>query len=89
MNGRQVTATDDSSFLSFKIVSSLDSASSSLTVVASMKIGDAEVHDLEVVIHDLPEAPPVIKGLLRLNVLSHFSVTLDGGHNQLMLGRHP
>lgn len=57
--------------------------------IASIKIGAVEVQDLDVVIHDLPEAPPAIDGLLGLNVLNHFTVTLDGVHNQLLLGRHP
>ena len=39
-------------------------------------------------IHDLPNAPPEIEGLLGLNVLGHFTVTLDGVRNQLLLGRH-
>lgn len=57
--------------------------------ITSISIGDAEVRDLDVVIHDLPEAPPAIEGLLGLNVLSHFTVTIDGVRNQLLLGRHP
>lgn len=57
--------------------------------ISSLKIGDAEVQDIDVVIHDLPEVPPAIEGLLGLNVLSHFTVTIDGVGNQLLLGRHP
>ncbi len=57
--------------------------------IASIKIGDAEVRDVDVAIHDLPNAPLEIEGLLGLNVLGHFTVTLDGVHNQLLLERHP
>ncbi len=56
--------------------------------IASIKIGDAEVRDIDAAIHDLPNAPPEIEGLLGLNVLGHFTVTLDGVRNQLLLGRH-
>lgn len=57
--------------------------------ITSIQIGEAEVRDAEAVIHDLPEAPPGIEGLLGLNVLRHFTVTLDTVHHRLILGGQP
>lgn len=57
--------------------------------IASITIGGAVVRNIEAVIHDLPEAPPDIEGLLGLNVLHHFTVTLDTARNRLLLGVHP
>lgn len=57
--------------------------------IASITIGGAEVRNIEAVIHDLPEAPPDIDGLLGLNVLHRFTVTLDTARNRLLLGAHP
>ncbi|MGC4097328.1 MAG: retroviral-like aspartic protease family protein [Nitrospira sp.] len=57
--------------------------------ITSITIGDAVVRNTEAVIHDLPEAPPDIEGLLGLNVLHHFTVTLDTARNRLLLGVHP
>jgi clan AA aspartic protease (TIGR02281 family) len=57
--------------------------------IDSIRIGEAEVRDLEAAIYDLPEAPPNIEGLLGLNVLGHFLVTLDTVRHRLLLGAHP
>lgn len=57
--------------------------------IASMTIGDAEVTNVEAAIYDLPEAPPGIEGLLGLNVLGQFTVTLDAVRNRLLLGAQP
>lgn len=57
--------------------------------IALLRIGEAEVRNIEVVIHDLPEAPPDIEGLLGLNALGHFTVTLDAVRNRLLLGGSP
>lgn len=57
--------------------------------IASITIGGAVVRNIEAVIHDLPESPPDIEGLLGLNVLHHFTVTLDTARSRLLLGVHP
>ena len=57
--------------------------------ITLIQIGEAEVRDVDVVIHDLPEVPPGIEGLLGLNVLRHFTVTLDSVRHRLLLGAHP
>lgn len=56
--------------------------------IDSIRIGEAEVRNIETVIHDLPEAPADIEGLLGLNVLGHFTVTLDVVRHRLLLGAH-
>lgn len=56
--------------------------------IDSIRIGEAEVQNIEAVIHDLPEAPPNIEGLLGLNVLGHYTVTLDVVRHRLLLGAH-
>ena len=57
--------------------------------ITSIQIGEADVRDVEAVIHDLPDAPPGIEGLLGLNVLRHFTVTLDTVRHRLILGGQP
>jgi clan AA aspartic protease (TIGR02281 family) len=57
--------------------------------IDSIKIGGTEVRHIEAAIHDLPEAPPNIEGLLGLNVLRHFTVTLDTVRNRLLLREQP
>jgi len=54
--------------------------------VDSIRIAGAEVRNSMAAIHDLPDAPPDIEGLLGLSVLRQFEVTLDTARNRLHLG---
>ena len=55
--------------------------------VDSIRIAGAEVRNSLVAIHDLPDAPPDIDGLLGLSVLGQFDVTLDATRSRLYLGQ--
>lgn len=57
-----------------------------LMQIDSIRIAGAEVRHSLAAIHDLPDAPPDIEGLLGLSVLRHFEVTLDASRNRLLLG---
>ena len=57
-----------------------------LMQIDSIRIGGADVRQSIAAIHDLPDTPPNIEGLLGLSVLSHFEVTLDTARNRLLLG---
>ena len=57
-----------------------------LIQIDSIRIAGAEVRHSLAAIHDLPDAPPDIEGLLGLSVLRHFEVTLDAPRNRLLLG---
>jgi clan AA aspartic protease (TIGR02281 family) len=54
--------------------------------VDSIRIAGAEVRNSMAAIHDLPDAPPDIEGLLGLSVLRQFDVTLDTARSRLHLG---
>jgi clan AA aspartic protease (TIGR02281 family) len=54
--------------------------------VDSIRIAGAEVRNSIAAIHDLPDAPPDIEGLLGLSVLRQFEVTLDTARSRLHLG---
>jgi clan AA aspartic protease (TIGR02281 family) len=54
-----------------------------LTRLGSVKVGDAEIHNLTVTVHDLSPAAKV-DGLLGLDFLKRFHVSLDS-QNQLLL----
>lgn len=54
--------------------------------VDSIRIAGAEVRNSLAAIHDLPDAPPDIDGLLGLSVLRQFDVTLDATRSRLHLG---
>lgn len=56
-----------------------------LTRLGSLKVGDAEVHDLVVSIHDF-STDPRIEGLLGLDFLRRFHVSLDARRGLLTLG---
>ena len=58
---------------------------SPLARLQSLKVGDAEVHDLVVSIHDF-STDPRIQGLLGLDFLKHFHVALDTRRGVLTLG---
>jgi clan AA aspartic protease (TIGR02281 family) len=48
-----------------------------LARIKSIRLAEAEVRDSVVVIHDLPDAPGGVEGLLGLSALREFQVTLD------------
>lgn len=54
--------------------------------VDSIRIAGAEVRNSLAAIHNLPDAPPDIEGLLGLSVLRQFEVTLDTARSRLHLG---
>ncbi|HSE87503.1 MAG TPA: retropepsin-like aspartic protease [Candidatus Binatia bacterium] len=56
-----------------------------LARLGSLKVGEAEVHDLVVSIHDF-STDPRIEGLLGLDFLGRFHVSLDGRRRLLTLG---
>lgn len=56
-----------------------------LARLGSLKVGEAEVHDLVVSIHDF-SADPRIEGLLGLDFLKRFHVSLDARRRLLILG---
>lgn len=63
------------------------SVQADMVQVDSIRIAGAEVRNSLAAIHDLPDAPPDIDGLLGLSVLREFEVTLDTARNRLHLGR--
>jgi|KBSMisStandDraft_5_1062788.scaffolds.fasta_scaffold08264_6 clan AA aspartic protease (TIGR02281 family) len=48
-----------------------------LARIKSIRLAEAEVRDSVVVIHDLPDSPGGVEGLLGLSALREFQVTLD------------
>lgn len=56
--------------------------------IDSISLGGAEVRNTVATIYDLPEVPAGIEGLLGLDVLGHFTVTLDVAKHRLLLGAH-
>lgn len=53
--------------------------------LSSMTVGSAEAYNVGVAIHDLPDIPSHIEGLLGMSFLKHFLVTLDAEHGKLIL----
>jgi clan AA aspartic protease (TIGR02281 family) len=62
------------------------SVQADMVQVDSIRIAGAEVRNSMAAIHDLPDAAPDIEGLLGLNVLRQFEVTLDTARSRLHLG---
>jgi clan AA aspartic protease (TIGR02281 family) len=62
------------------------SVQADMVQVDSIRIGGAEVRNSIVAIHDLPDAPSDVEGLLGLSVLHQFEVTLDTARSRLHLG---
>lgn len=56
--------------------------------LGAIRIGEAEVQNLQVAVHDLPEPLPGVDGLLGLTFLNQFLVTLDIQKNELHLKRY-
>ncbi|MGE0472837.1 MAG: TIGR02281 family clan AA aspartic protease [Nitrospirales bacterium] len=53
--------------------------------LSSLTVGSAQAHNVAVAIHDLPDIPSQIEGLLGMSFLNHFLVTLDAEHGKLFL----
>lgn len=62
------------------------SVQAEMVQVDSIRIAGAEVRNSLAAIHDLPDVPPDIEGLLGLSVLRQFEVTLDTARSRLHLG---
>lgn len=58
-----------------------------MTQVGAIRVGEAEAKNVPVAIHDLPDAPAGIDGLLGLTFLQQFLVTLDTQKGELHLKR--
>ena len=56
-----------------------------ITKISSIHAGAAQVKNVDVAIHDLPDSPAGIDGLLGMSFLNHFLVTLDTNQGQLHL----
>ena len=56
-----------------------------MNYLASLNVGAAQATNVAVVIHDLPDIPEQIEGLLGMSFLKHFLVTLDAEHARLIL----
>ncbi|GJL57874.1 MAG: hypothetical protein NPIRA03_07310 [Nitrospirales bacterium] len=58
-----------------------------MNYLSSISVGTAQATNVAVALHDLPDIPEHIEGLLGMSFLKHFLVTLDAEHAQLIL-RH-
>ncbi|WP_447971407.1 retropepsin-like aspartic protease family protein [Nitrospira sp. M1] len=56
-----------------------------VSTIRSIQAGTAEVHDVDVAIHDLPDSHTGVDGLLGMSFLNHFLVTLDTNQGVLHL----
>lgn len=56
-----------------------------MNYLPSMAVGAAQATNVAVAIHDLPDVPEHIEGLLGMSFLKHFLVTLDSEHARLIL----
>ena len=57
--------------------------------LSSLTVGNAQAHNVAVAIHDLPDIPEQIEGLLGMSFLKHFLITLDAEHARLILRPKP
>ena len=57
--------------------------------VDSIRVADLEVQNTWAAVYDLPDAPAGVEGLLGLNFLRQFEMTLDSTRNQLYLEKIP
>ncbi len=60
-----------------------------MNYLSSLSVGDAQAHHVAVAIHDLPDIPEQIEGLLGMSFLKHFLITLDAEHARLILRPKP
>lgn len=58
-----------------------------MNYLSSLNVGNAQAKNVAVAIHDLPDIPEQIEGLLGMSFLKHFLVTLDAEHARLILRR--
>ncbi|MDH5576663.1 MAG: TIGR02281 family clan AA aspartic protease, partial [Nitrospirota bacterium] len=56
-----------------------------MNYLSSLTVGTAQASKVAVAIHDLPDIPEHIEGLLGMSFLKHFLVTLDAEHARLIL----
>ena len=56
-----------------------------LNYLSSINIGNARAENIAVAIHDLPDIPEQIEGLLGMSFLKHFLITLDAEQARLIL----
>lgn len=56
-----------------------------MNYLSSINIGNARAENIAVAIHDLPDIPEEIEGLLGMSFLKHFLITLDAEHARLIL----
>ncbi len=60
-----------------------------MNYLTSLTVGTAQAQHVAIAIHDLPDIPEQIEGLLGMSFLKHFLVTLDAEHAQLILRPKP
>ena len=60
-----------------------------MNYLSSLTVGNAQAHNVAVAIHDLPDIPEQIEGLLGMSFLKHFLITLDAEHSRLILRPKP
>ena len=60
-----------------------------MNYLSSLTVGKAQAHNVAVAIHDLPDIPEQIEGLLGMSFLKHFLITLDAEHARLILRPKP
>ena len=56
-----------------------------MNYLSSISVGTAQATNVAVALHDLPDIPDHIEGLLGMSFLKHFLVTLDAEHSRLIL----
>lgn len=60
-----------------------------MNYLSLLQVGTAQAKNVAVAIHDLPDIPEQIEGLLGMSFLKHFLVTLDAEHARLILRPKP
>jgi len=60
-----------------------------MNYLSSLHVGTAQAQHVAVAIHDLPDIPEQIEGLLGMSFLKNFLVTLDAEHAHLILRPKP
>ena len=58
-----------------------------LIQVDLIQIGDAEVRSVDAIIHDVPNLPPTVGGLLGMSFLNQFKVEIDQEEGVMLLSR--
>lgn len=58
-----------------------------LIQVDLIQIGDAEVRSVDAIIHDVPNLPPAVDGLLGMSFLNQFKVEIDQEEGVMLLSR--